>query len=89
MLLRPGKVGTLLYSILCIRDSTRVVYKSSQNGREKNDSPGLEMDALCEFAVHAEVEKSVVEGKGKLSVIQSIRRKIEDAVEGLSDDDKI
>ena len=43
----------------------------------------------CEFAVHAEVEKSVVEGKGKLSVIQSIRRKIEYAVEALSDDDQI
>ena len=49
----------------------------------------LDLRALCEFAVHAEVEKSVVEGKGKLSVIRSIRRKIEDAVEGLSDDDQI
>ena len=49
----------------------------------------LDLNALCEFGVHAEVEKSVVEGKGKLSVIQSIRQKMEDAVEGLSDDDQI
>ena len=49
----------------------------------------LDLDALCEFAVHAEVQKRVEESKGKLSVIQSIRRKIEDAVEGLSDDDQI
>lgn len=42
MVLRPGKVGTLLYSILCMRDSTRVVYKSSQNGGGKNDSSGFE-----------------------------------------------
>ena len=49
----------------------------------------LDLNALCEFAVRAEVEKSVVEGKGKLSVIRSIRRKIEDAVEGLSDHDQI
>lgn len=48
-----------------------------------------ELNALCEFAVHAEVEKSEVEGKGKLSVIRSIRRKIEHAVEGLFDDDQI
>ena len=41
MVLRPGKVGTLLYWILCMRDSTRVVYKSSQNGGGKTDSPGL------------------------------------------------
>lgn len=49
----------------------------------------LDLDALCEFPVHAEVQKRVEESKGKLSVIQSIRRKIEDAVEGLSDDDQI
>ena len=49
----------------------------------------LDLNALCEFALHAKVEKSVVEGKGKLSVIRSIRRKIEDSVEGLSDDDQI
>jgi len=49
----------------------------------------LDLNALCEFAVYAEVEKSVVEGKGKLSVIRSIRQKIEDAVEGLCHDDQI
>ena len=49
----------------------------------------LDLNALCEFAVHAEVEKSVAEGKGKLSVIRSIRQKIEDVVEGLSHDDQI
>ena len=49
----------------------------------------LDLNALCEFALHAKVEKSVVEGKGKLSVIRSIREKIEDSVEGLSDDDQI
>ena len=49
----------------------------------------LDLNALCEFALHAKVEKSVVEGKGKLSVIRSIRRKIEDFIEGLSDDDQI
>ena len=49
----------------------------------------LDLNALCEFALHAKVEKPVVEGKGKLSVIKSIRRKIEDSVESLSDDDQI
>ena len=49
----------------------------------------LDLNTLCEFALHVKVEKSVVEGKGKLSVIRSIRRKIEDSVEGLSDDDQI
>ena len=49
----------------------------------------LDLNALCEFALHAKVENSVVEGKGKLSVIKSIRRKIEDSVESLSDDDQI
>ena len=33
----------------------------------------LDLNALCEFAVQAKVEKLVVEGKGKLSVIRSIR----------------
>ena len=45
----------------------------------------LDLSALCEFALHAKVEKSAVEGKGKLSVI----RKIEDSVEELSGDDQI
>ena len=49
----------------------------------------LDLSALCEFALHAKVEKSAVEGKGKLSVIRSIRRKIEDSVEELSGDDQI
>lgn len=49
----------------------------------------LDLDTLCEFALHAKVEKSAVEGKGKLSVIRSIRRKIEDSVVDLSDDEQI
>lgn len=49
----------------------------------------LDLSALCEFALHAKVEKSAVEGKGKLSVIRSIRRNIEDSFEKLSGDDQI
>ena len=49
----------------------------------------LDLSRLCEFALHAKVEKSAVEGKSKLSVIRAIRRKIEDSVEDLSDDDQI
>ena len=49
----------------------------------------LDLSALCEFALHAKVEKSAVEGKGKLSVIRSIRRKIEDSVEELSGHDQV
>ena len=49
----------------------------------------LDLNVSYEFALHAKVEKSIVEGKGKLSVIRSIRRKIADSVEGLSDDDQI
>ena len=49
----------------------------------------LDLNALCEFALHAKVEKSAVEGKGKLSVIRSIRRKIEDSVDALTSDDQI
>ena len=49
----------------------------------------LDLNVLYEFALHAKVEKSIVEGKGKLSVIRSIRPKIADSVEGLSDDDQI
>ena len=49
----------------------------------------LDLSRLCEFALHAKVEKSAVEGKRKLSVIRAIRRKIEDSVEDLSDDDQI
>ena len=49
----------------------------------------LDLNALCESALHEKVEKSAVEGKGKLSLIRSIRREIEDSVEGLSDDDQI
>ena len=36
----------------------------------------LDSSALCEFAPHAKVEKSAIEGKGKLSVIGAIRHKI-------------
>lgn len=49
----------------------------------------LDLSVLCEFALHAKVEKSAIEGKGKLSVIRAIRRKIEDSVETLSSDDQI
>ena len=49
----------------------------------------LDLSALCEFALHAKVEKSAVEGKGKFSVIWSIRRKIEDSVDALTSDDQI
>ena len=49
----------------------------------------MDLSALSEFALHVKVEKSVVEGKGKLSVIRSIRRKIEDSVDVLTGDDQI
>ena len=49
----------------------------------------LDLSRLCEFALHAKVEKSAIEGKRKLSVIRAIRRKIEDSVEDLSNDDQI
>ena len=49
----------------------------------------MDLSALSEFALHIKVEKSVVEGKGKLSVIRSIRRKIEDSVDALTGDDQI
>ena len=49
----------------------------------------MDLSALSEFALHVKVEKSVVEGKGKLSVIRSIRRKIEDSVDALTGDDQI
>ena len=41
----------------------------------------MDLSALSEFALYVKVEKSVVDGKGKLSVIRSIRRKIEDLVD--------
>ena len=46
------------------------------------------LSALSEFALH-KVETSVVEGKGKLSVIRSIWQKIEDSVDALTGDDQI
>ena len=49
----------------------------------------MDLSALSEFALHVKVEKSIVEGKGKLSVIRSIRRKIEDSVDALTGDDQI
>ena len=49
----------------------------------------MDLSALSEFALHVKVEKSVVEGKGKLSVIRSIRRKIDDSVDVLTGDDQI
>ena len=48
----------------------------------------LDLSVLCEFAPHAKVEKSAIEGKGKLSVIQAIRHKIEDLFENLTGDDQ-
>ena len=49
----------------------------------------MDLSALSEFALHVKVETSVVEGKGKLSVIRSIWRKIEDSVDALTGDDQI
>ena len=49
----------------------------------------LDLSALCEFAPHAKVEKSAIEGKGKLSVIRAIRQKIEDSFENLTGDDQM
>ena len=49
----------------------------------------LDLNALREFALHAEIEEKAVEGKGKLGVIRAIRRKVEDSVESLSDDEQI
>jgi len=49
----------------------------------------LDLSALCEFAPHAKVEKSAIEGKGKLSVIRAIRHKIEDSFENLTSDDQM
>ena len=49
----------------------------------------MDLSALSEFALHVKVEKSVVEGRGKLGVIRSIRRKIEDSVDALTGDDQI
>ena len=49
----------------------------------------LDLSALCEFAPHAKVEKSAIEGKGKLSVIRAIRHKIEDSFEKLTGDDQM
>ncbi|CAH3170308.1 unnamed protein product [Porites lobata] len=49
----------------------------------------MDLSALSEFALHVKVEKSVVQGKGKLIVIRSIRRKIEDSVDALTGDDQI
>ena len=49
----------------------------------------LDLNALREFAFHAEIEEKAVEGKGKLGVIRAIRRKVEDSVESLSDDEQI
>ena len=49
----------------------------------------MDLSAISEFALHVEVQKPVVEGKGKLSVIRSIRREIEDSVDALTGDDKL
>ena len=47
----------------------------------------LDLSALCEFALHAKVEKSAVEGKGDIRSISL--SKSEDSVEELSGDDQI
>ena len=49
----------------------------------------LDLDKLREFALHVKVEKSAVEGKGKLSVIRAVRHMIEDSVDSLAGDDQI
>ena len=49
----------------------------------------LDLDKLREFALHVKVEKSAVEGKGKLSVIRAVRHMIEDFVDSLAGDDQI
>ena len=49
----------------------------------------LDFDKLREFALHVKVEKSAVEGKGKLSVIRAVRHMIEDSVDSLAGDDQI
>ena len=49
----------------------------------------LDLNALCEFALHAKVEKSATEGKGELSVIRAIRHKIEDSFENLTHYDQM
>jgi len=49
----------------------------------------LDLSTLCEFAPHAKVEKSAIEGKGKLSVIRALRHKIEHSFENLTGDDQM
>jgi len=49
----------------------------------------LDLSAFCEFPPHWKVEKSAIEGKGKLSVIRAIRHKIEDLFENLTGDDQM
>ena len=49
----------------------------------------MDLSAISEFALHVKVENLVVEGKGKVSVIRFIRRKIEDSVDVLTSDDQI
>ena len=67
----------------------------SKKGEEKlilldHKIVSLDLNKLCEFALHAKVEKSAVQGKRKLSVIRANSdKKIEDSVEDLSDDYKI
>ena len=49
----------------------------------------MDLSALGEFTLHVKVEKSVLKGKGKLGVIRSLRRKVEDSVDALTGYDQI
>jgi len=49
----------------------------------------LDLESVREFAIQVKVEKSDLEGKGKLDIIRVIRRKAEDSVSKLHGDDQI
>ena len=49
----------------------------------------LDLESVREFAIQAKVDKSDLEGKGKLDIIRAIRRKVEDSVSKLQGDDQI
>ena len=49
----------------------------------------LDLESVRKFAIQANVDKSDLEGKGKLAIIRAIRRKLEDSVSKLHCDDQI
>ena len=49
----------------------------------------LDLESVRKFAIQAKVDKSDLEGKGKLAIIRAIRRKVEDSVSKLHCDDQI